>query len=78
MRRTALAGERSWSEGTAARVVSGVRERLSSAEYRPRVAGLLRDEVLGEPLGNALNDNLIRALLQSATLDPGDLAGLDG
>ncbi|PRY59655.1 FHA domain-containing protein [Glycomyces artemisiae] len=78
MRRTAFAHDRSWSEGTAARVVAAVRERLSSPEYRPRVAGLLRDEVLGEPLGNALNDNLIRALLQSATLDPGDLAALDG
>ncbi|WP_112139481.1 FHA domain-containing protein [Glycomyces dulcitolivorans] len=77
MRRSKFAEERNWNEGTAARVVAGVRERLSHPDYRYRVAGLLRDEVLGEPLGNALNDNLIRALLQSATLDPTDLDRLD-
>jgi hypothetical protein len=54
-----------------------VRERLSHPDYRPRVEGLLRDEALGEPLGNALNDNLIRALLQSTTLVPQDLERLD-
>jgi hypothetical protein len=78
MRRTGLAGERNWNEGTVARVVAGVRERLSHPEYRPRVAGLRRDEVFGEPLGNALNDNLIRALLQSTTLVPEDLGLLGG
>ncbi|MQM26286.1 FHA domain-containing protein [Glycomyces albidus] len=77
MRRSRFAADRNWNEGTAARVVAGVRERLSHPEYRPRVAGLLRDEVFGEPLGNALNDNLIRALLQSTTLDPEDLRRLD-
>ncbi|MCD0442578.1 FHA domain-containing protein [Glycomyces sp. A-F 0318] len=77
MRRSRFAADRNWNEGTAARVVAGVRERLSHADYRPRVAGLLREEVFGEPLGNALNDNLIRALLQSTTLDPSDLERLD-
>src|SRR5690606_7463096 len=72
MRRSRCAGERNWNEGTAARVVAGVRERLSRPDYRPRVAGLRRGEVFGEALGNALNDNLIRALLQSTTLVPED------
>ncbi|MDN3239702.1 hypothetical protein [Glycomyces tritici] len=76
MRRSPLASERNWNEGTAARIVAGVRERLSHPDYRPRVEGLLRDEALGEPLGNALNDNLIRALLQSTTLVPEDLERL--
>lgn len=60
--------DRSWSEKSAARVVAAVRDRLSDT-----VPGLRREEVLGEPIGNALNDNLIRALLQSATLTPEDL-----
>ncbi|THV43421.1 FHA domain-containing protein [Glycomyces buryatensis] len=77
MRRSNARDERNWNDGTAARVVAAVRERLSHPEYRPRVAGLLRDEVFGEPLGNALNDNLIRALLQSTTLDPTYLDRLD-
>ena len=70
-----LGGPKRWTESSTARVVAGVRERLSAPEYKPRVAGLMRDEVFGEPLGNALNDNLIRALLQSTTLTPEDLDG---
>lgn len=69
----ALPGDRTWSEKSVARVVAGVRERLSRPDYSRPVPGLLREEVFGEPLGNALNDNLIRALLQSATLTPTDL-----
>jgi hypothetical protein len=68
-----LPGDRQWNDRTVARVVAGVRERLSKPEYPQPVPGLLRDEVLGEPLGNALNDNLVRALLQNATLTPADL-----
>lgn len=37
----------------------------------------LTREELGEPVGNALNDNLIRALLTSTTLVPMDLALID-
>lgn len=68
-----LPSNREWNEKNVARVVAGVRERLSKPDYPRPVPGLLRDEVLGEPLGNALNDNLIRALLQNATLTPADL-----
>ncbi len=49
-----------------------MRERLS----RGGVAGLTREEV-GEPVGNKLNDNLIRALVLSTTLVPPDLRQLD-
>jgi hypothetical protein len=69
--------DRQWSERMAARVVAGVRERLSAPGYKHRVYGLRRSEVFGEPLGNALNDNLIRALLQSTTLTPGDIEPFD-
>jgi hypothetical protein len=69
--------DREWNERTAARVVAGVRERLSAPGYKHRVYGLRRSEVFGEPLGNALNDNLIRALLQSTTLTPGDIEPFD-
>jgi hypothetical protein len=40
------------------------------------VAGLTRDEV-GEPVGNALNHNLITELLLTTTLVPPDLAEID-
>lgn len=69
--------DREWNERTTARVVATVRERLSAPDYRHRVYGLRRSEVFGEPLGNALNDNLIRALLQSTTLTPGDIEPFD-
>ncbi|HET9254828.1 MAG TPA: FHA domain-containing protein [Pseudonocardiaceae bacterium] len=49
-------------------IVSAVRARLVKRE----VPGLTRDEV-GEPVGNALNHNLIHELLLSTTLVPPDL-----
>ncbi|MBO2456272.1 FHA domain-containing protein [Actinomadura violacea] len=61
-----------WSAKRAARVVNGVRRRLST-----RVEGLLEEEV-PPPIGNALNHNLIIELLVTATLVPADLALLDG
>jgi hypothetical protein len=64
----ALAGERTWNPHRAANVVGEVRHRLS----REGVEGLTRDEV-GEPVGNALNDHLIRELLETTTLAPPDL-----
>ncbi|WP_407555298.1 hypothetical protein QOM21_35995 [Streptomyces sp. Pv4-95] len=53
-------------------MVNGVRAWLS----RGGEPWLTREEV-GEPVGNALNDNLIRALLMSTTLVPTDLALID-
>jgi hypothetical protein len=53
-------------------VVSAVRARLA----KRGVPGLMRDEV-GEPVGNALNHNLILELLLSTTLVPPDLRLLD-
>lgn len=52
--------------------VGVVRDRLS----RRGVPGLTRDEV-GEPVGNALNDNLLRELVRSTALAPKDLELLD-
>jgi hypothetical protein len=52
--------------------VGAVRTRLA----KDGVAGLTREEV-GEPVGNVLNDNLMRELLLSTTLVPPDLALLD-
>jgi hypothetical protein len=49
-----------------------VRSRLSKSG----VAGLTREEV-GEPVGNKLNDNLLRELLLSTTLVPPDLRLLE-
>ena len=48
--------------------VTAIRTRMS----RGGVPGLTREEV-GEPVGNALNDNLIRELVLSTTLVPPDL-----
>jgi hypothetical protein len=63
-----LAGRPVWHPHRAANVVGEIRSRLSEAGIK----GLTRDEV-GEPVGNALNDNLIRELLESSTLVPPDL-----
>jgi hypothetical protein len=63
-----------WNPHRAANVVGRVRERLSHPGYHNRIAGITRDDGYGEPLGNALNHNLIQALLQSTTLSPSDLA----
>jgi hypothetical protein len=64
--------DREWTKKVAEHIVSGVRERLAADHDNP-VAGLLRDEGIGEPVGNTLNHNLIQALLRSATLLPADL-----
>jgi hypothetical protein len=61
-----------WTAKRVEHLVSNVRGRLS----RDGVAGLTREEV-GEPVGNALNDNLFRALLLTTTLVPADLDVLD-
>lgn len=61
-----------WTAKRLEHLVTAVRSRLSAAG----VTGLTRDEV-GEPVGNALNDNLIRELLLSTTLVPPDLTLLD-
>jgi hypothetical protein len=61
-----------WTIKRVEHIVSGVRSRLA----RDGVAGLTREEV-GEPVGNVLNDNLLRELLLSTTLVPPDLALLD-
>lgn len=60
-----------WIPRSAANVVTKVRERLSHGKYP--IPGLLADDV-GQPLGNALNHNLILAFLESTTLLPEDLA----
>ncbi len=62
----------SWTPKRAEHVVVAVRARLAGRG----VAGLTRDEV-GEPVGNALNHNLILELLLSTTLVPPDLRLLD-
>jgi hypothetical protein len=61
-----------WGVKKVEHMVTDVRARLSVAG----VPGLLRDEV-GEPVGNTLNDNLLRELILSTTLVPPDLALLD-
>ncbi|MFG2138506.1 FHA domain-containing protein [Streptomyces sp. NPDC048650] len=61
-----------WREKRVEHMVNGVRTRLS----RDGEPWLTREEV-GEPVGNALNDHLIRALLTSTTLVPTDLALID-
>jgi hypothetical protein len=57
-----------WTAKRAEHIVSRVRAQLSKAG----VAGLTRDEVSG-PVGNALNDNLLKELVRSSTLVPPDL-----
>lgn len=60
--------EAGWTAKKLERRVSVVRERLS----RRGVPFLTREEV-GEPVGNALNDNLLRELVRSTALTPKDL-----
>lgn len=67
-----LQPDATWSASRVDHLVADVRGRLSAGG----VAGMLREEV-GEPVGNALNDNLIRELVLSTTLVPPDLALLD-
>lgn len=61
-----------WNVKRVDRMIADVRARLSLAG----VPGLRRDEV-GEPVGNSLNDNLLKELVLSTTLVPPDLALLD-
>jgi hypothetical protein len=61
-----------WTPKRVEHAVVAVRNRLS----RAGVGGLTREEV-GEPVGNSLNDSLIRELMLSTTLVPPDLAVLD-
>ncbi|MGH3761569.1 FHA domain-containing protein [Actinophytocola sp.] len=67
-----LQPEAGWTHRKVEHLLAAVRERLS----RGGVAGLTREEV-GEPVGNKLNDNLVRALVLSTTLVPPDLRLLD-
>jgi hypothetical protein len=60
-----------WTAMKVEHEVAAVRARLA----RDGVPGLTRAEV-GEPVGDALNRNLIRELLESTTLVPPDLAML--
>lgn len=57
-----------WTTKKVEHKVSDLRTRLS----RAGVPGLTEDEV-GQPVGNALNDNLIKELLLSTTLGPADV-----
>ena len=68
-----VTGDPTWTGRRVERLVSGVRMRLRADH---EVKGLTRDEV-GEPVGNALNHNLITELLLNATLVPPDLAKID-
>lgn len=66
-----ICADREWTPKVAAHVVGRVRERLAAG--RSPVPGLRREDGVGEPVGNALNHNLIRALLKNTTLQPRDL-----
>ncbi|HZS19917.1 MAG TPA: FHA domain-containing protein [Pseudonocardiaceae bacterium] len=61
-----------WTAKRAEHIGVAVRKRLSSSG----VAGLTRDEV-GDPVGNALNHNMLVELVSSAVLVPPDLRVLD-
>jgi hypothetical protein len=61
-----------WGPKKVEHLVAAVRTRLSKGG----IAGLTREEV-GEPVGNTLNHNLIRELMESTTLVPPDLQLLD-
>lgn len=65
--------EEGWTPKRAEHTVVAVRKRLSAAG----TPGLTRDEV-GDPVGNALNHNLLLALLSAAALVPPDLELLGG
>ena len=60
-------GER-WTHKRVEHLIVAVRARLSKGGVR----GLTREEV-GEPVGNALNHNLIRELMESTSIVPPDL-----
>jgi hypothetical protein len=61
-----------WTYKTVEHRAKAVRARLSARG----VAGLTAKEA-PSPIGNQLNDNLVRELLRSSTLGPDDLARLD-
>lgn len=61
-----------WTRKRAARIVAGVRTKLSGT-----VPGLMEDEI-PQPVGNALNHNLITELLVTTTLVKSNLALLEG
>lgn len=67
-----LQPDASWNAKRVERLVEKVRARLSANG----VAGLTREEV-GEPVGNTLNHNLIRELMETTTLVPPDLSLLE-
>jgi hypothetical protein len=67
-----LQPDRGWTTKKIEHRVSVIRDRLS----RRGVPFLTREEV-GEPVGNTLNDNLLRELVRSTTLRPKDLELLD-
>lgn len=67
-----LQSQAGWTAKQAEHVVSTVRSRLAHQHIR----GLTRHEV-GEPIGNALNHNLLVELLLSTTLVPPDLYLID-
>ncbi|MGW4485209.1 FHA domain-containing protein [Amycolatopsis sp. NPDC004368] len=67
-----LVPEGRWTPKRVEHLVVAVRTRLA----RAGVAGLTREEV-GEPVGNSLNDNLVKELLLSTSLVPPDLALLE-
>ncbi|RBM05685.1 hypothetical protein DEH69_27765 [Streptomyces sp. PT12] len=69
----ALQPDAGWTVPILQHLVEDVRRRLSADGVR----GLTAAEVQ-QPVGNALNDNLIRELLMSTTIVPTDLAVLDG
>jgi hypothetical protein len=66
-------GAAGWTAKKIEHRVARVRDRLSRAGVRD----LTREEV-GEPVGNCLNDNLLKELVRSMTLVPEHLAVLSG
>ncbi|WP_433260560.1 FHA domain-containing protein [Actinosynnema sp. CS-041913] len=72
LRLAELQPEVGWTAKKVEHRVGIVRDRLSGRG----VPYLTREEV-GEPVGNALNDNLLRELVRSTTLVPQDLSLLD-
>lgn len=70
---TELQPDAVWGSKRVEHMITAVRTRLSQGG----VAGLTREEV-GEPVGNALNHNLLTELVASTTLVPPDLTILDG
>lgn len=66
---------RKWTAKSVECHVSLIRHRLATGANAIR--GILRGDDLSEPIGNSLNDNLIRALLASGTLSPAQLSLLE-